>query len=611
MEGPIRAKLEVARDVLSVCGDSVREGLSVVHSKAVSTMLRPIAASFDENQKSDLSLVISAVPWFDAAHGDDVHKVLLGSSKSTVVMKRATARRDMQHFRGFTNYFTEAEWNDILLNGESSINTKMDCICQKLVDLGGRCIDEHTKVEATELLINTCGLTPGEASQKVNFKNAISKKYKRLASAAGDPEVYLQCLPAPSAFKAKHPAFYDKLYSADAPPVRCMINEVDLEMACSSTKCRNPEVLKTNAPVLNLGSLGTGRNTDALENFGGMLFKGLQQMQEAQAKMMEVMLNGGRGPPTLRDAKPPQLDRQYEPQRRMLLPPPQEQHKPMVIMPPQKALMDGAPALPSVVLPPARPLEAAPSAAPSSRPDDAELKRRRERAAAFAKKASADPPPKRPRVGDVIKDMLKERAKENVQASKEVAKTAKAHVEAKAAATPKSPTLQELALKRKLQPRQRGSTQLQEPRQRRRRRPKSGALIGSQSPWRKAQLDGARPATTIIRTAAKSYFALASADSANQRLSDMAGQIQNLQPLMLPWLLRSFGLRGRVSKARRGDGIWQPDSEFATADAAVHGCCEALGSGAESVGRDAVTGSIEPMLEREKTWAIQNRFAQM
>ena len=81
MESPIRTKLEVARDVLSGCSDSTREGLSALHSRAVCMMLKPIAASLYDNKKSDVSHMINAVPWFDAVHGDTVHKALLESCK--------------------------------------------------------------------------------------------------------------------------------------------------------------------------------------------------------------------------------------------------------------------------------------------------------------------------------------------------------------------------------------------------------------------------------------------------------------------------------------------------------------------------------------------------
>jgi hypothetical protein len=441
MECPIRTKLEVARDVLSGCGDALREGLSVVHSRAVCALLKPIAASLDDNQKSELSHVISAVPWFDAVHGDHVQKALLEGCKYTVAHVKAK-RRDMQNLKGFTHYFTEAEWNDIL-NGESTFAAKLDCICMKLVNLSGRCIDEHTKIEATELWLQVCGLNTVDSPQKVKYKDALTKNYKRIAARAADPDVYLLLLPAqPSQLKAQHPALYEKVYHGGGPPVRCKISDSDFVVACSSTKCRNPEVTKTVVPKL---SLGMGQNSD-LESFGVMLFKGMQQMQENQAKMMDVMLNGGRldrGPHTLRDVKPPS-----EPSRRMLMPPPR--HEPIVIMPPPKVTMlpitNGAhettlQKFPDahVVQPPAGLFDAAPTVATPSRPDDAELKRRRERAAAFAKKTSVDPPPKRPCVGDVITAMLKERTKEQAKASKEAGKTATAQVEAKAAATPKSP----------------------------------------------------------------------------------------------------------------------------------------------------------------------------
>jgi hypothetical protein len=131
----------------------------------------------------------------------------------------------------------------------------------------------------------------------------------------------------------------------------------------------------------------------------------------------------------------------------MLMPPPR--HEPIVVMPPKTAMLpltDGAlettlQKFPDahVVQPPAGLFDAAPTVATSSRPDAAELKRRRERAAAFAKTTSVVPLPKRPCVGSVINAMLKERTKEQAKASKEAGKTATAQVEAKAAATPKRP----------------------------------------------------------------------------------------------------------------------------------------------------------------------------
>ena len=444
MECPIRIKLEVARDVLNGCSDALREGLSVVHSRAVCTMLKPIAASLDDDQKSELSHVINAIPWFDAVHGDNVQKALLEGCKYTVAHGKAK-RRDMQNLKGFAHYFTEAEWNDIL-NGEATVAAKLDCISKKLVNLSGRCIDEHTKIEATELWLQVCGLKTLDSSQKVKYKETLTKNYKRIAARAADPDVYLLLLPAPSELKAQHPALYEKVFHGGGPPVGCKISESDLVVACSSTKCRNPEITKTVVPKL---SLGTGQNS-GLESFGVMLFKGMQHVQENQAKMMDMMFNGGRldrGPHTLRDVRGPQLERPNEPSRRMLMPPPK--HEPIVVMPPKTAMLpltDGAlettlQKFPDahVVQPPAGLFDAAPTVATSSRPDAAELKRRRERAAAFAKTTSVVPLPKRPCVGSVINAMLKERTKEQAKASKEAGKTATAHVEAKAAATPKSP----------------------------------------------------------------------------------------------------------------------------------------------------------------------------
>ncbi len=92
--------------------------------------------------------------------------------KYTVAHGKAK-RRDMQNLKGFAHYFTEAEWNDIL-NGEATVAAKLDCISKKLVNRSGRCIDEHTKIEATELWLQVCGLKTLDSSQKVKYKETLS-----------------------------------------------------------------------------------------------------------------------------------------------------------------------------------------------------------------------------------------------------------------------------------------------------------------------------------------------------------------------------------------------------------------------------------------------------
>ena len=153
-----------------------------------------------------------------------------------------------------------------------------------------------------------------------------------------------------------------------------------------------------------------------LESCGVMMFKAMQQMQETQNKMLDAILDGGtrfgRVPRSLQDVKPPQdAGPSYstaaapppEPSRRTLMPPPLTQPQPLALTDTPRGAL-GTPTLtdgqPSGEPPACRPLDAS------------EKQRRRELAAAFAKTQSVAPP-KRSLVGDVIAQMVQERAKEN------------------------------------------------------------------------------------------------------------------------------------------------------------------------------------------------------
>ena len=70
-------------------------------SRAVCTMLKPIAASMDDDQKSELSHDIYAVPWFDIKEGNAVQTVLHEGSQGKQNVRRK--RRCMQDLMAFAS----------------------------------------------------------------------------------------------------------------------------------------------------------------------------------------------------------------------------------------------------------------------------------------------------------------------------------------------------------------------------------------------------------------------------------------------------------------------------------------------------------------------------
>ena len=96
-------------------------------------MLKPIAASMDDDQKSELGHDINAIAWFDIKDGNAVQTVLLEASqtKQTATRKRTC----MQDLMAFTSYFTEAEWDEPLLNVNVAMTSRSNVSVKSLPSL--------------------------------------------------------------------------------------------------------------------------------------------------------------------------------------------------------------------------------------------------------------------------------------------------------------------------------------------------------------------------------------------------------------------------------------------------------------------------------------------
>ena len=113
---------------------------SHVQSTALISLIQTLNGA-DAPTLADLCQLSGAVQWA----GQDGQKVLEAFSTAMLpapnISDSRRARRPVQNYRSFLEYFEQREWNQ-LFDRNCTAGAKLDIIIQKIVKLGGRTIDE-------------------------------------------------------------------------------------------------------------------------------------------------------------------------------------------------------------------------------------------------------------------------------------------------------------------------------------------------------------------------------------------------------------------------------------------------------------------------------------
>ena len=87
-------------------GEAFHAKMSKIHSAALSVMMLQIVGGLSGEDISQLIIDVLEVPW----HGQDGDAIVKVLSDSPVAPEPRKARRAMQDFIAFTDYFTEPQW---------------------------------------------------------------------------------------------------------------------------------------------------------------------------------------------------------------------------------------------------------------------------------------------------------------------------------------------------------------------------------------------------------------------------------------------------------------------------------------------------------------------
>eukprot|EP00929_Paragymnodinium_shiwhaense_P062665 TRINITY_DN31298_c0_g1_i1.p1 TRINITY_DN31298_c0_g1~~TRINITY_DN31298_c0_g1_i1.p1 ORF type:complete len:574 (-),score=161.36 TRINITY_DN31298_c0_g1_i1:94-1815(-) len=282
----LRARLDAARAVLSaLAGRPEHEHMSKVQADAAIASLQGAPAA----DVADAAAMVLTVP-FAAKHSQELMQAIASSSAPAAATKKR--RSQMQNMMSATSYFTEAEW--AALKAAAAAVDKQAIVVNRLLMLGGRCPTEPSLKKLSSLLLLCSGRDPHALtmSEKVSVMEGLKLELKRRVRGADPPEVYLETLPpSPAELKERHPALYQKAYSA-AEPVSCQVDEAQLSLMDSSFRCRNGAASASLQLAMQPVQTQSFMGSSVMERFASGMMQQMHSMAECQQAMMRFMSGG-------------------------------------------------------------------------------------------------------------------------------------------------------------------------------------------------------------------------------------------------------------------------------------------------------------------------------
>ena len=177
------------------------------------------------------------------------------------------------------------------------MDSKLSMIISKLTSLQCRHPSEHTKKLASTFWFEVSDARNLSAESKRRMKDHLSRSLLNAIKTNTEPDRNILVLPTTERFRVDYPDLWATLFSA-AKPVPCKIDARTLLEQDLMSKCRSridsgcTDLSRGNTMHLSLGSA----SSSPLEQFGGWMMKGMEQMQATQNKVMELLI-GGQGLP--------------------------------------------------------------------------------------------------------------------------------------------------------------------------------------------------------------------------------------------------------------------------------------------------------------------------
>jgi hypothetical protein len=202
-------------------------------------------------QYADLSALALTVPW---APGDlNLVMAELEHRIDGIALPQVQRRRSMQDYLAFLDYVSMATWT-VLKSETASSATKLEILCQSLVDM--YCVNpsEHTLKLASALYIvlvhSSDSAIAMSSEEKGVVKKTLKEAHKRLARrmASFDNTLYVSCLGDVDSLRASNRLLHDAIFNGREPVV-CQVDSVLVKSVFDSFQCRNNIALTTSTAL--------------------------------------------------------------------------------------------------------------------------------------------------------------------------------------------------------------------------------------------------------------------------------------------------------------------------------------------------------------------------
>ena len=172
----LKSRLAIAEKALRIppSDEAAAAALSAEHCKTLCAVLKPIAGYVPSDEKPVLCELAERVEW-RGEDGATVKNAIFATERPILHEPREKRlRRNMQNYRGFDNYLTEAKW-ETLLSKDVHMSQKLYPIVSTIKELGGRCVCEHTKTKAVELWLLVSNAAFGENVDRKALRERFSE----------------------------------------------------------------------------------------------------------------------------------------------------------------------------------------------------------------------------------------------------------------------------------------------------------------------------------------------------------------------------------------------------------------------------------------------------
>ena len=259
----VRARLGVCRLVSS--------SPQVMQDQARALVDELSSCKLSEEQAQELKQLGAQIPW------QPCQSWAIGHAIEAAVHKKRP-RRSMQDYVALPEYLLAEEWQHLEAH-DSTLDSRLNVLLQRVLKLGGRTLDEHSLKRVTCILLLTSEtpqrlllMSPG---QKQDMNNYVKQEFKKLVRFAETAAEHLQTLPLqPSGLSAE---LFNKAYAEGQRPTACPPAFVERLLAAERTfRCRGPgaasEAHRSSPAPLQIDS------AQPMERFASMLVQGMGQM---------------------------------------------------------------------------------------------------------------------------------------------------------------------------------------------------------------------------------------------------------------------------------------------------------------------------------------------